>query len=309
MVDLKIAPVALFVYNRPEHTRRTLESLRRNPEAAATDLFIFADGVRPHATQTERGAVERVRKMIDEFDWPGQKIFTKNNENRGLAKSIVTGVSKTVEQYGSVIVLEDDLETAPTFLEFMNTALRTFKAEADVYQISGFMYPHNRRLQPTGFLRATTSWGWATWHRAWRHYEADAEKLLERIRALDPDAFNLDGYSFHLEELSRNASGDLETWAVRWYASVFLRNGLCLYPHRSLVRNIGFDDSGENCDATSASLYRVGSFPGSIDVSYRTPQEDPDYLDVAQTHFQKLLRLWTRPSLKERILARLRPRR
>lgn len=300
MADSSLAPIVLFVYARPAHTRRTLEALSRNTLAAASRLFIYADGPRDNADPEKRDEIAEVRSIIREWTWCGSVEIRESAVNRGLADSIVAGVTEVVQQHGAVIVLEDDLETAPGFLQYMNDALTVYSDSDKVMQICGFNFPCGWFAPQTGFLRASHPWGWATWARAWQHYQPDASQLLAAIRQNLPRRFDLDGRSFHLDELQRNADGRLKTWAVRWYASIFLRQGLCLYPGRSLVRNIGFDGSGENCHSAAAVYERI-PMADAVRVVKQPLVESPQILKSHQRHYQAELQRWTGSRLVDRI--------
>jgi len=297
------APIALFVYNRPEHTRATLESLARNRLADRSTLWIFADGPPEAASPELRESIARVRRAIRESRWCRHVEICESPTNRGLAASIIAGVSRVCDEKGRAIVLEDDLETSPGFLEYMNAALDRYSDEPRVHQVSGFnvRMPLLPPAAATGFLRVTTSWGWATWQTSWRHYDDDAAGLLERVRAKDPVGFDLGGTSFHLEELERNVCGDLRTWAVRWYASVFARDGLALYPRRTLVRNLGFDGSGVHCHDDSSHYHRRLRLAGRIPVRPRIPGESPAYLRAMQRHYRAMIAQWKGTRLRDRL--------
>ena len=245
---MTFAPVALFVYNRPAHTRRTLESLSANAEARETELFIYADAAKPGATGEERENVRQVRSVIRERAWCGRVTITEMETNRGLAASIIRGVREVLARSGSAIVLEDDLHLASTFLSYMNSALRCYENDQEVMHVSGYMFPVAEELPETFFLRLASSWGWATWRRAFDQFEPDAGKLLAQLRQRDLlDAFNLEGAYDFAAQLEANAAGRLRTWAVQWYATLLLKDGLGLFPRRSLVENFGFDGSGVHC--------------------------------------------------------------
>jgi hypothetical protein len=236
------APIALFVYNRPEHTRRTLESLAANPEAVDSVLHVYADGAKPGEPTA---AVAAVRALLRERAWCGIMHVYEAAENRGLAKQILDGVTERLRDSESVIVLEDDLELAPGFLAYMNEALALYREESRVLQIVGFLPDLPLVLPETLFLRTASSWGWATWSRAWAQLRTDAGALACEITAGGRvHEFNLDGGYDFLWQLQRVASGRLHTWAILWYASIFLADGYVLHPGRTLVRNIGHDGSG-----------------------------------------------------------------
>ena len=148
-------PIILFVYNRPWHTRQTVKALQKNELAGRSDLFIFSDG--PKDEQTEK-AVQKVREYIHTIDGFQTVTIREREENWGLANSIIDGVTQIVNEYGRVIVLEDDLMTSPFFLRYMNDALNLYECEEKVISIHGYIYPLSEKLPSTFFLRGTDYW-------------------------------------------------------------------------------------------------------------------------------------------------------
>jgi hypothetical protein len=244
------APVALFVYNRPDHTRQTLEALRRNRLASDTHLFVFADGPKPNASPVDRERIAATRELVRSEPWVRQVTMIESDANRGLADSIVGGVKHVLQEYDRIIVLEDDIVTSPGFLEFMNRSLELYASDDEVMHISGYMYPLATRTKGTRFLRILSCWGWATWSRAWKHYNPNIEDHFE---ALDTPArirkFNIEGHADFYRQILDNRSGRIRSWAVKWYASWLSQGGMTLFPTRSLVRNIGHDGTGVHCGA------------------------------------------------------------
>jgi len=241
---MKNAPIALFVYDRPEHTKRTLEYLKNNYGALESDLYVFSDGPR---TLRDEGRVSKVREIINDIN--GFNSITRNVQigNYGLANSIIRGVTELCDKYGKAIVVEDDLLTSPYFLRYMNQALDVYEEEDSVMHVSGYMFPiDNAQFLPdTFFLRMTSSWGWATWQRAWNMFNPSGEELLNRINSAKlKREFDLMNTCAYTKMLKRQCSGNIDSWAIRWYASVFLENGLGLFPAQSHVKNIGFDGLG-----------------------------------------------------------------
>lgn len=247
MDEKKLSPIALFVYNRPYHTLKTLESLYHNRLSDQSSLYIFADGPKVNASKDELAKIKGVREIIRKQKWCGEVFIEESAENKGLADSIISGVTKIVNKYGKVIVLEDDLVTSAYFLEYMNEALDFYKDEKKVMHISGYMFPVKEKLPPTFFYNTASCWGWATWKRAWDYFESDARLLKEKIEESGlVKKFNIEGTYGFMNQLERNANGTAKTWAVKWYASIFLNNGLSLHPYPSLVNNIGHDGTGEH---------------------------------------------------------------
>lgn len=250
----KNAPIALFVYKRPEHVRRTVEALLKNAEAAGSELTVFCDGPKnPEAAES----VARVREYVKAIKGFAGLTVVERPENLGLARSIISGVTEMVEKYGRVIVMEDDLVSSPHFLRYMNDGLDTYAECESVASIHGYIYPLAEPLEcETFFLKGADCWGWATWARAWRFFEPDGKKLLAGLKQRNLTAeFDFDGSYGFTQMLEHQIAGLNNSWAIRWHASAFLRDMLTLYPARPLIDNIGNDASGTHCSQTGE--YRV----------------------------------------------------
>lgn len=240
-----VAPILLFVYNRPLHLKRTIESLVRNPLADESELFIFSDAPK---TEADKENVAYVRRYVHAIDGFKQVNVIERKENWGLARSIIDGVTRLVNEYGRVIVLEDDLVVAPYFLQFMNDALEMYKDEPKVGHIQACDFTKDASLPETFLIKWTGSWGWATWARAWKYFNPDGRALLKELeeRGLTY-TFDFNGKYGYTRMLRRQIEGKNNSWAIRWNASLFLKDILSLNVGRSLVQNEGFDGSGTNC--------------------------------------------------------------
>lgn len=245
----KYSPIALYVYNRPEHTRQTIEALSRNVLAIQSDLFIFSDAAKSEA---HINSVMEVRQYIRQVDGFKSIKIIEREVNLGLAKSIVEGVTLLCNQFGNVIVLEDDIVTSPYFLQYMNDSLERYKDDECVMHVSGYMFPVDAMgLKETFFLRTASCWGWATWARAWTHFEKDPEMLIKQFSKSMIHQFNMDGYYDFWSQVLQNHSKQIDTWAIFWYAQIFQRQGLCLHPAVSMTANIGIDGTGVNCGSST----------------------------------------------------------
>lgn len=236
------APIALFVYNRPQHTERTIKFLKQNEFAAESRLFIFSDGFKSSAD--EAGVLE-VRELLKNVDGFKSVEVIIRKENMGLANSIISGVSRLVKDYKQVIVLEDDLITSPHTLTYFNEALERYRNEEKVMHIGAYMYNlKTEGLPETFFYRAATSWGWATWERAWQHFEPNVDTLMKQFDAKKRADFSIEHKMNFWKQMLDFKQGKNNSWAIRWYASIFLKGGLTLNPSHSLVNNIGHDGTG-----------------------------------------------------------------
>lgn len=253
LVEPKLAPIILFVYNRLWHTQQTISALQKNELAGQSDLIIYSDASQSdQACMSEgmRSQVQEVRDYIRTVDGFKSVRIVEREKNWGLAANIIDGVTEVVFQYGKVVVMEDDLVTSPFFLRYMNDALLAYEQNHEVGCIHGYIYPI-KGLQCDFFIKGADCWGWATWSRAWQVFEADGRKLLQQVQS-NPvyanDRFNIKcGY---IQMLKDQVAGKNNSWAVRWYFSGLMNNMYCLYPAVSYVNNIGLDNSGTHCDAT-----------------------------------------------------------
>lgn len=250
---MKLAPIALFVYARPEHTRQTLESLAVNDMAQASELMVFADGPKAGASAETLANIKKTRELVAERNWCGKVTLIASDVNKGLAASIVSGVTQVIKEHGRVIVLEDDLHVAPGFLRYMNEALELYQNDEKVMHIAGYMFPVKAKLPDTFFYRSMFCWGWATWGRAWQHFNGDAANLYQQLEAKGfPKDFNVHPSNEFYDSLRANMEGRVTTWAIKWLSTIYLMGGLCLVPGKSLVRNIGHDGSGVHCGSNEA---------------------------------------------------------
>ncbi|MDO8652466.1 MAG: glycosyltransferase [Undibacterium sp.] len=240
-----LAPIVLFAYARPDHVRRTVESLSCNPGASDHELIVFSDAAR---TPDKQSAVDQVRGYLESIKGFRSVTIYHRPHNFGLAKSVISGVTQVLVEHERVIVVEDDLLTSPHFLAYMNDALDRFADDERVISIHGYVYPVQRTLPEAFFLPGADCWGWATWRRGWGIFSADGQALLDELKRRDLlKEFDFNGTYGYSKMLEGQIKGLNNSWAVRWYASAFLAGKLTLYPGRSLVHNIGNDGSGTHC--------------------------------------------------------------
>lgn len=238
------APIALFAYCRPKHLARTLDALRANPESCATDLFVFSDAPRDEGIAP---AVAEVRELLGDVTGFRSVTTIMREQNFGLGKSIIDGVSLICSKFNRVIVLEDDLVTSPYFLRYMNDGLDRYAEDTRVASVLGYALPLTGDAPETYFVRGADCLGWATWRRAWSLLEVDGRRLLDELeRSHQSMVLDMNGALDFTQMLRDQIAGRNSSWAVRWHVSMFLRNMLTLTPRHSLVLHIGNDGSGTN---------------------------------------------------------------
>ncbi len=244
------APILVFTYNRPEHTKNLLSSLSRCKGAETHDLYIFSDGPRNEAA---KDMVDAVRAYISKFE--KKNVFKsvtvlEEEKNKGLANSIIGGVSKLISQYGTCIVLEDDLYVSDDFIAYMQAGLDYYEKDKNVGAISGFSFPLKCKKDERGGVyksRTGNSWGWATWKYVWEQVDwrmSDYNSFKADNRSRKRFDAQQSGIS---EMLDRQMRGELDSWAVRWDYFFFKKGLWTIYPYSSKVINNGFDGSGTHC--------------------------------------------------------------
>lgn len=237
------APIALFTYARADHTKDAVESLLHNQEAAFSDLYVFSDGPK---TSSKVSAVMENRRFIHTIQGFKSVHIVEHEKNQGLANSLIAGITKVVNEYGRVIVVEDDLVLSPYFLQYMNAALDKYEHDDRVSAITGYCPVLDDTLPDTFFLHYFHCWGWATWKRGWDLMNLDTKDLLRKMR-FKTHKFNLDDAVGNYGMLYCQKVGLVDSWFIRLYASFFLAGKLTLFPGHSLVSNHGLDGSGTHC--------------------------------------------------------------
>jgi hypothetical protein len=247
---MKLAPIALFVYNRPVHTRKTIEFLLDNNLSSQSNLYIFSDAPK---REEDKSKVAAVRKYIHSIKGFNEIHINEREKNLGLAKSIVSGVTEVVDKYGSVIVLEDDLVTSPEFLTYMNCLLNKYEDEKDVFCVTGYNHSPSLMQIPENypydvyFNPRPCSWGWGVWKDKWDKADWDVSDFNRFIKDKDlQNKFNYSGED-KSEMLMKQMRGEIDSWAIRWDYTLFKNDAFCVYPVKSYIDNIGNDSTGVHC--------------------------------------------------------------
>ena len=247
---MTLAPIVLFVYNRPSHVRQTIEKLQKNILAKESELFIYSDGPK-NENDTHKAA--EVRKYIRKINGFKKITITERDQNLGLAKSIITGVTEIVDRYGKIIVLEDDLTSSPVLLNFLNDGLEFYQDVMKIYCITGYNYPPSAMKIPHGYSQEiylcprNGSWGWATWKDRWHKADwnmADYPRFIKDKQMQKKFNYGGDDLTHMLKE---QMEGKINSWAIRWCYTLFKNEGYCIYPVHSFIDNIGFDGTGVHC--------------------------------------------------------------
>jgi len=302
---MTLAPIILFAYNRPSHTLKTLEALAQNDLANESLLYVFADGIKANASADAIQNIKKTREILKSKQWCKEVQIVERAENFGLARSVIDGVTEIVNKHGKVIVLEDDLVTSRYFLKFMNETLDRYEKEESVACISAYIYPI-KDLPELFFIKGADCWGWGTWKRAWDLFEPNGNKLLNELEGKKlTSKFDLNSSYPYTKMLREQISGLNNSWAIRWYASSFLKNKLCLYPGHSLVNNIGTDGSGTHNGSTD--LYSSEPIDYPIVLKEIKIEASKEALNKMSTYFKGLDLMGRKQPLLRRLVKSIVP--
>ena len=269
----KLAPIILFVYNRPKHTESVLNALKKNTLAAKSILYVFSDAAKK---EKDFENVNKVREIINKIIGFKEVVITEAETNIGCADSIISGITKVINKHGKAIIVEDDILTAPNFLEFMNEALDKYESDKRIYSISGFVPNEKMAEKCKDFLflaYRNSSWGWGTWSDRWVEVDWDMlqwekikkdKNLWKKLQRGGEDTPYL---------LKLQMEGFIDAWDIRFYTDKILKDKYTVFPTKTFVENIGLDGSGTHCgnvknnkSATSTVLPAVDfSFPNELE--------------------------------------------
>lgn len=294
---MQYAPIALFTYNRADKTKRVLESLIQNAEAKGSDLYIFSDGPKNEkaveGVKKNREYIHLVKETSKKSKWFKDITIIEREKNWGLANSLIAGITEVINKYGRVIVVEDDLILSPYFLKFMNDGLEKYKDDEKVGTISAYVPPVETDLPDTFFLMYFQCWGWATWKRAWDLLETDTRVLLRKMR-FKKNKFDVGGGCGNYGNLYCHKVGLVDTWYLRYYASLFLEGKLSLYPGHTLAVNNGMDGTGVHCKADDMVLSKA-QFVDKQLLLDNIPVEENSYVyNAFKSYFSKRIHYDTR---------------
>ena len=251
---MNLAPIAFFSYNRPEHTKIALDSLKKNKLSKNTIIYLFVDGPKNKKDLEKIFQIKKIYKNLKGFK---KKFYIFNKKNLGLSKSFISGISLTLKKHKKIIVLEDDNKVSKFYLNYMNDGLSIYEKEKKVCSISGYSYPikYSNNLK-TFFLKGADTWGWGTWRRSWKDFDKNGRRLLSKIKSsgLEYD-FNFFGSIDLTKMLEDQIKNKNDSYTVRWMAYNYLNKRFILYPTKSFVQNIGNEGSGHH--GLNSKIYNV----------------------------------------------------
>lgn len=283
------APILLFTYKRLQELKQTVEALQDNLLAKESELYIFSDAAK---SEKDQHAVIEVRNYLKTIVGFKKNHIVEASHNKGLANSIIDGVTIILKQSNKVIVLEDDLITSSNFLDFMNQALDFYEKNEKVFSIAGYSFPlKHDETADIYFTKRSSSWGWATWKDRWDNIDwkvSDYKKFKNNPTM--QKSFNRMGSDLS-SMLMKQMNGKMDSWAIRWCYHQFKQNLFTVYPTTSKVKNIGFSDG-----ATHTIEHFFSRYATNLDQSrkilfkLKDPYFDKDIIDQFTSHYSLLSR-------------------
>lgn len=280
------APVILFVYKRLLQTQQTVAYLKLNKLASESDLFIFSEFQK---TQEFEKDVKQVRDFIKTIDGFKSITIVERPVFFGLANSVIAGVTSVFEKYERVIVLEDDITTSPSFLEYMNEGLDKYEFDNRIYSVTGFCYPpsllkiYKEYDKDVFLLPRASSWGWGTWKNRWLKADWDVKDFDEFYKSTElQKKYDQTGRD-KSRMLIRQMKGEVDSWAIRWDYTHFKNNAYGVFPTKSLINNIGLDSGTHTKNALSHTTViddKKPVFPERIEV-------DEEIIDEYRKYYKK----------------------
>jgi hypothetical protein len=298
-----LAPICLFTYNRINNTKQTIEALKSNFLASESKLFIFSDGPKNEQALIQ---VKEVRDYLTTITGFKEITIYNSKENKGLANSIISGVSQIIKLYGKVIVLEDDLLSSKNFLDFMNKSLNFYKDSSKVKSINGFSLDVNRDSSCNGsdvfFNKRTYSWGWATWENCWSQKAFNKNSIKSLISKENMVGFNKECGQDMSKMLMASINGINDSWYVRWVFQHFLEKKYAVYPYKSKITNIGYGENATHCTTINVLSSRYDFSVNRLFNFDKNEKEDPQlnkiFLGYFTLKFKLIFRLKLLRSVK-----------
>lgn len=295
---MNYSPIVIFAFNRLSSLKACVDSLLSNLEASESDLIVFVDGPR-EGKEGEKKKVENVREFVKNITGFKSLTYQFSDINKGLATSIIDGVSYVMMRYGSTIVIEDDLICSSNFLAFMNQGLEKYESEKEVFSISGFSHPIKLKAGYNFdgyFAPRSGSWGWATWKDRWETVDWHLDNW-EKVKK-NKWQFNHWGGSDCFSLLKGWKRGSNNSWAIRFDYAQFVQKKTSLFPVVSEISNQGFTTGGTHCKDDNIHRYKM-----VMDQGGKKQFNLPDRIE--EIAYIRKQRLWPN-SLYVRIISKIR---
>ena len=267
--------VLILLYNRPEHTKKLLNSIEKSKNSKQFKYYFFCDGPKNNFDYIN---IIEIKKILKEFSNNfTSKIFFRK-KNIGLLKNVIQSINSIFKIYEEVIILEDDLVINKNFFIFMSNSLKKYKNSNKVLQISGYSYPINSKKFHY-FLPLTSCWGWGITKKNWRDFIKffnDYNSIMTHFLTIKSSnvlkrSFNYNNSYNYFSMLDSFLKKKISSWGIIFYLYLFVNNKLSFFPFKSLVNNNGFDGSGRHKSKSDffnekSDTKKRGEFPKKITI-------------------------------------------
>ncbi len=278
---MELSPIVIFTYSRFNSLKQVISALQNNILAKQSDLYIYSDAPKNNANEETKSNIIKIRQYIKTINGFQSVKIIEREENFGLSQNIINGVTEIINQYKKIIVLEDDIIVNKHFLNFMNDCLNEYRDEKIISGVSGYQLPIKFSKKEPFLLmtKLTDCWGWGTWKDRWEKVNWSEKALLQTIIASKIQyEFNLNNSYNYVQMLQDKINGKNDSWAIRWYASMFIENRLFIHPRETFLKNIGFNDDGTHCSSGD---------------SYMSQEDiEQDYIGLEKTEIKNNLHAW-----------------
>ncbi len=302
------SPIGVFAHDRPNHLQFCLEALKHCPEFSDCPVTIFCDGAR---TEEAERRVKDTRDVAKRWAQKENITVVEREENLCFG-NLVQGVSQLCDEYGCAIVIEDDLAVAPDFLTYMRRSLKRYQHDERVYSINGFMFFDAQPKEPTTFFLPTAfATGWATWKRAWDHFEWRPKGWQDVLRDRKArNRWDFNGKWRMSDWFEKAMTGSLACWDPQWAYTIFSRGGVSLFPSRSLIWNTGFSCGMMNPDGAQSLEGRDPMSCGDLTYKdFKVPRFEagwsyPEVVEVNQVAYERMVELFRAQRRSQRLANR-----
>ena len=274
--------VLFFAYNRPLHLEQTLTQALAINKDSSRHFVVIVDGAKNDADNIE---IDKIRKLLSQF--PKITSIFRNN-NLGLENNITFGVTQFMNEYKKLIVIEDDIFIKDEFFDFFDHNMHKFEFSTEVASIQGYSPDLGDLGINEYFLRGADCWGWGTWKRNWDLYVNSGYTLLKKLRQQKLIySFDINNTFPYSDMLRGEILSLVQSWAIKWHASMFTQNKFSLHPYPSLVTNIGFDGSGTHSSDFqfwNKSIKNSSNF--SNQYTNKSNKSDEEVLEILENYYR-----------------------
>ena len=294
MLDSNLSPILIFTYKRLDTLKLTVEALKKNHLSDQSILYVFSDAARKREDEIQ---VQNVRDYIQTIDGFKSVIIYQSDQNKGLARSIIEGVTHIFKEYDKVIILEDDLITSSNFISYMNESLINYQTIPKVFSISGYSFnlSDSKTVYPYEgyFINRGWSWGWGTWKDRWKDIDWEVSDYSEfKSDKVAQREFSKGGSDLN-KMLKEQMESNLDSWAIRWFYHQYKVKGLTFYPHFSKVFNAGFDEYATHTKGSNKRYIPTMDSSGKTHFNFpETISEDAFFQKKFQNKMSVKRRIW-----------------